>query len=73
MWCEIIERKIANGKLLIRICDDNGNEVHPKMLQDLAGNKYTGVYKPEWSPFFELRPLCKEKKSVYKDRIEVLD
>lgn len=74
MWCEIAAYSSAKkGRTLIRLQDDDGNEVRPRTLQDLAGNKYTAVYKPEWEPFFELRPSDKEKEWAFKDRIEVLD
>lgn len=73
MWCEITEHKYKGDKLYIRLEDDEGQEVRPNHLQDASGNKYTAMYKPEHSPFFELRPSDKEKEWAFKDRLEVLD
>ena len=71
MWCEITERKLKKGKLYIRLEDDEGQEVKPKILRDISGYTYTAVYKPEHAPFFELRP--QEEMGIFKDRLEVIE
>lgn len=71
MWCEITERKCKGKKVLIRLQDDEGRGVSPGKLRDLQGNEYRAIYKPEYMPFFELRPVT--KMGTFKDRIEVID
>lgn len=71
MWCEIVAKKVKDNKLLIQIEDYEGRVVSPKTLCDTQGNEYRAVYKPEYLPLFELKPIT--KMGVFKDLIEVID